>query len=101
MMERIWQDVRYAIRALRKKPGFTVATVLVLALGIGPNSAVFSLVDAILLKPLSVTKPEELIGLYSRDTKHPGSYREFRIRTMSIFVTTARFSPVWRRKTWQ
>jgi predicted permease len=77
MMERIWQDVRYAIRALRNKPGFTAAAVLVLALGIGANSAVFSLIDAFLLKPVAVTKPEELVGLYSRDTKHPDSYRAF------------------------
>jgi predicted permease len=76
-MERIWQDIRYACRALRNKPGFTAAAVLVLALGIGANSAVFSLVNAILLKPLRVSNPEELIGVYSRDAKHPDNYREF------------------------
>lgn len=77
MIERICQDSRYAIRRLWSKPGFTTAAVLILALGIGANSAVFNLVDAILLKPLSVSKPEELIGLYSRDTKLPDTYREF------------------------
>lgn len=77
MMERIWQDCRYAIRALRKTPGFTAAAVFVLALGIGANSAVFSLINALLLQPLAVTKPERLTGLYSRDTKHPDSYRAF------------------------
>ena len=77
MVERIWQDLRYACRALGNHPGFTAAAVLVLALGIGANSAVFSLIDAFLLKPLAVTKPEELVGLYSRDTKHPDTYRSF------------------------
>lgn len=50
---------------------------LILALGIGANSAVFSLVNAFLLKPLRIAKPQELAGLYSRDTKHPDAYRAF------------------------
>ena len=54
-VERIWQDFRYAVRALRKKPGFTGAAVLVLGLGIGANSCVFSLINVFLLKPLAVT----------------------------------------------
>jgi predicted permease len=77
MVERIWQDFRYACRALRNKPAFTAAAVLVLALGIGANSAVFSLINAFLLKPLAVMKPEELVGLYSRSTKDPDAYRAF------------------------
>jgi predicted permease len=76
-MNHLWQDVRYGIRMLVSKPGFTAAAVLVLALGIGANSAVFSLVNAFLLKPLHVEKPEDLAGLYSRDTKHPDTYRSF------------------------
>ena len=76
-MNHLWQDVRYGIRMLGNKPGFTVAAVLVLALGIGANSAVFSLINAFLLKPLAVQKPEELAGLYSRDTRHPDSFRAF------------------------
>src|ERR1700733_11115843 len=66
-MNHLWQDVRYGIRMPGNKPGFTVAAVLVLALGIGANSAVFSLINAFLLKPLAVQKPEELAGLYIRD----------------------------------
>ncbi len=77
MVERIWQDFRYACRALRNKPGFTAVAVLVLALGIGANSAIFSLINAVLLKPLAVTKPRELVGLYSRDTKNPDAWRAF------------------------
>lgn len=76
-MLHLWQDIRYGIRMLLAKPGFTAAAVLVLALGIGANSAVFSLVNAFLFKPLQIQKPEELVGLYSRDTKHPGTYRAF------------------------
>src|SRR5579863_1534588 len=76
-MNYLWQDVRYGTRMLLGKPGFTAAAVVVLALGIGANSAVFSLINAFLLKPLHVAKPEELVGLYSRDTKHPDAYRAF------------------------
>jgi predicted permease len=77
MQLRVWQDVRYGIRMLLNKPGFTAAAVLVLALGIGANSAVFSLVNAFLLKPLHMQNPEELAGLYSRDSKPPDKYRAF------------------------
>jgi predicted permease len=62
---------------LLSKPGFTAAAVLVLALGIGANSAVFSLVNAFVLKPLHLQNPGELTGLYSRDQKHPDTYRAF------------------------
>jgi predicted permease len=67
----------HGIRVLAKRPGFTAAAVLVLALGIGANAAIFSLVNAFLLKPLAIQKPEELVGLYSRDTRKPDTYRAF------------------------
>jgi len=62
---------------LANKPGFTATAVIVLALGIGANSAIFSIVNAFLLKPLHIQKPEELVGCYSRNTRKPDDYRAF------------------------
>src|ERR1022692_3181481 len=67
----------HGVRVLAKKPGFTAAAVVVLALGIGANTAIFSLVNAFLLKPIEIHKAEELVGLYSRDTQKPDNYRAF------------------------
>ena len=62
---------------LAKRPGFTLAAVAVLSLGIGANTAIFSLVNAFLLKPLVLGNASELTGVYSRDSKKPDSYRGF------------------------
>src|SRR5215203_5486913 len=63
-LEIFLQDVRYSLRSLRRTPGFTVVVVLTLALGIGVNTAVFTLLDAVLLKPLAVPSPGELVTVY-------------------------------------
>jgi predicted permease len=62
-METFWQDLRYALRTLIKNPGFAAVAVLTLALGLGANTAIFSLADQILLKALPVQKPDELVVL--------------------------------------
>jgi macrolide transport system ATP-binding/permease protein len=58
-----WQDLRYAIRTLRKSPGFTAAVVLTLTLGIGANTAILTLTDAVMLKSLPVANPGQLYRL--------------------------------------
>jgi hypothetical protein len=63
-MQGIWQDLRFGARVLRHAPGFTLAGVIVLAIGIGANSAIFSLVDAVLLRPLPFSHPDELVRIY-------------------------------------
>ncbi len=74
-METIWQDCRYAARMLWKNPGFTAISVLVLALGIGANTSVFTLMNTLLLRPIVAEAPEELVALYSRNTVRPGTFR--------------------------
>jgi predicted permease len=84
-----WQDARYAVRSLRKSPGFTAVVALTLALGIGGTTAIFSLLDATILRSLPVGHPEQLVlvragGLYP-------VYRAFRARTdlfQDLFATS-------------
>jgi putative ABC transport system permease protein len=63
--EEIWQDLRYAVRMMRKSPGFTMVVVIILALGIGANTAVFSIIDAVVFRPLPVWHPEQLAAITS------------------------------------
>ena len=70
-------DFRFAFRQLIKAPGFTFAAVLVLALGIGANTAVFSLVNTLFFAPPAYAKPHEMVQLFSQDKKDPKKFRGF------------------------
>src|SRR5262249_61717037 len=98
-MQTLWQNLRYGARMLWKQPGFTLVVALTLSLGIGANGVIFSLVNALLLRPLPVERPEELAAVYTSDfssgdfgaTSYP-DYIDFRDRNR-VFAGLAAYKP--------
>ena len=99
-MNSLGRDILFGARMLRKNLGFTFAAVAVLALGIGANAAIFSLVNAFLLKPLVMHNPAGLVGCYSRDTQH-ADYRAFSYPDYADFVKLARLAKLARTAAFQ
>ena len=100
MLDSIRQDLRYALRSLRRSPGFTLVATATLALGIGANTAIFSIVNSVLLKPLPFERPDELVALGegtldgppdALSSTSPGSFYDWQ-RQASGFQAIAGFS---------
>ena len=86
VLDNAWKDLRFALRQLANRPGFTVTAITVLALGLGANAAIFSVVNAVLLQALPFPHPEKLMGIFEREVVDnepynvvaPASYRDWR-----------------------
>src|SRR6185436_18454079 len=72
-VEMIIQDIKQAIRSLKRKPSFTVVVVLTLAIGIGGTTAIFGAVNAVLLRPLPFPSPDQLVRVYKASMQRPGA----------------------------
>ena len=84
MIRNLWQDLRYSLRILRKRPGFTVVAVLSLALGIGGNAAMFSLINGALIRPLPYTEPDRLVRVTEAYPKGGIAAMQEESRTMEV-----------------
>jgi putative ABC transport system permease protein len=82
-METFWQDLRYGARMLFKNPGFALVAVVTMALGIGANTAIFSVVNAVLLRPLPFNSPERLLSLGQTDAEDRASLVQFSFRNFA------------------
>jgi len=91
-LESFGHDVRYGVRTLRRAPGFAWMAIVVLALGIGANVALFAVVRSVLLKPLPYKDSDQLVTLYEADSHHKGAHRNLPVDfgSFSIWQSTAR-----------
>jgi putative ABC transport system permease protein len=99
-LDEIGRDVRYAVRSCTSNPGFTVIVVLTLALGIGANTAIFSLIDALMLRSLPVRDPQQLLQVRMGEAAKPAEHFSYPIARaladrQDIFTTAAGFSAGW------
>lgn len=94
-LETVCQDLRYGLRQLRRSPGFTLVALLTLALGIGANTAVFTLVDAVMLKSLPVTDPQQLYSLGADDNccEMTGLQGNFTIYSYALYKELQEHTP--------
>src|SRR5947208_7652847 len=76
-MSTLLQDLRYGARLLLKTPGFTLIAALSLALGIGANTTIFTLINAVLLNPLPVEEPSRLVAVFTTDERNTGGFNSF------------------------
>lgn len=98
-METLVKDIRYGLRSLLKRPGFTAVALIALALGIGANTAIFSLVNAVLLKPLPFAEPDRLVWMWgnirnggNRASVSPLDFRDYRKQNTTFEEFAATFS---------
>src|SRR5258708_3048718 len=92
MIERIAQDLRYAGRTFRRAPGFLLLTVMTIAVGVGANAAIFSIVNAVLLRPLPFARPDDLVLVTDVNTQTqqnsydatPANFLDWRVRARSL-----------------
>src|SRR5215813_3156289 len=105
LLEEVWQDLSYGARTLRRSPGFTAVATLSLALGIGANTAIFSVLYAVMLRPLPYRDPNHLVLIFSKgseDPKEPVLLDDFAVlksqsqsfESMAIFYKNTGFSRV-------
>src|SRR5213080_3942185 len=76
-MANFFHDLKFGARMLAKSPGFTVIAALSLALGIGANTTIFTLINAVLLNPLPVEEPSRLVAVWTTDERNTGGFNSF------------------------